>query len=328
MNNILFHSEAQVTETPTGQAAPISVALLFQLLLTNSSQAIYWKDKYLVYQGCNQQFAELAGLSHESELVGKSEQDMPWIDSNSELQKAYASDLAIMESLSSKKHEIKLLKSPSGKPAWFEISRIPILDAEGGLQGIIGLMEDISAYKVAEQALRESNERLEQSNLNDSLTGLPNRKYFENYLAREIKRSDREGQDLGVIVFEIDDFKMFNEVFGAEAGDDCLIKVAMTAQQSARRPADFLARYSGKKFALALPNTSPEGTLHVADLIRSSVERLELSPDDEESRRVTLSLGVATKAGEHELSATELLSQASQILESAKQLGKNRALNY
>ncbi len=308
---------------PTSQ-----IELLLATLLNHSSQAIYWKDSHLVYRGCNKMFANLAGLNTEAELIGKNEEEMPWIDSDAELVKSYTSDLSIIESLNPKKHEIKLLKSPNGKPAWFEISRIPLIDEQGNLQGLIGLMEDISAYKLAEQALRDVNERLEQLSLTDTLTGLPNRKHFETYLEREIKRSNREGQDLGVIVFDIDDFKMFNEVFGTAAGDDCLTKIVLTAEQCLRRPADFLARYSGKKFTIVLPNTSPEGTLHVAEQIRGSIERLELSPGDEESRRVTISLGVATKAGELELNGAELLARAMQILDSAKQLGKNRALTY
>ncbi len=174
------------------------------------------------------------------------------------------------------------------------------------------------------EKLANANRELERLAHLDGLTGLANRRCFDDYLALEWRRMQREGQSLSLIMADVDFFKAYNDTYGHPQGDDCLKAVARAIDRCTKRPADLAARYGGEEFAIVLPNTSLEGALTIACTIQDCVKQLDLEHERSEiGASVTLSLGVASCVPQPELSWEGLLQLADEALYRAKESGRN-----
>jgi diguanylate cyclase (GGDEF)-like protein len=161
----------------------------------------------------------------------------------------------------------------------------------------------------------------------DGLTGARNRRYFDEQLAIELARAQRNKQSLSLILIDVDYFKRFNDHYGHQAGDDCLRQLAKTFQDSLKRPADMVARYGGEEFVCLLPDTNAQGATIVAEALRLAVMGCK-TPHAQSTAHtcVTVSLGVATLLVEQPVTAADLLKQADQNLYLAKEQGRNRTV--
>ena len=180
----------------------------------------------------------------------------------------------------------------------------------------------------ASEALRSDNASLQNLADSDGLTGLANRRAFEACLAREYERARRSGTAFSVVLFDIDNFKKYNDHYGHVAGDDCLRRVATVVGTAPRRPADLAARYGGEEFALILPDTDLAGATAVAEKLRESVAALELAHADTPLGRVSASLGVYTGYPRSAARSDPLawVEAADQQLYEAKAAGRNRVV--
>ncbi|MDZ8183994.1 MAG: sensor domain-containing diguanylate cyclase [Nostoc sp. ChiSLP02] len=178
----------------------------------------------------------------------------------------------------------------------------------------------------ANQALELANSKLEKLSKLDALTKIANRRCFDEFLEQEWNRLQRTGNCLSLILFDIDNFKDYNDCYGHLAGDECLIQVARTAKSVLKRPTDLLARYGGEEFIVLLPNTNESGAIKVTKLIHKSIEELKISHPKKDSLQnfVTISLGVATQIPTVKNSAQELIDAADKALYKAKEQGRNR----
>jgi diguanylate cyclase (GGDEF)-like protein len=177
-----------------------------------------------------------------------------------------------------------------------------------------------SAAYVANRVLRERSIR-------DSLTGVFLRRYLTEQLATELGRSRRKKEPLSFLLLDIDWFKQYNDQFGHQAGDDCLVAVCEAAQKHLRRHGDFLARYGGEEFAIVLPNTPVGAATELADRIREEIANLQMYPRGRETAAgVTVSIGVATHEGDADLDERSLLEAADLALYQAKHAGRNRVV--
>ncbi|MCB1915690.1 MAG: diguanylate cyclase [Rhodocyclaceae bacterium] len=159
----------------------------------------------------------------------------------------------------------------------------------------------------------------------DSLTGLANRRLFREVLAVEHARHLRSGNDLAVILADVDHFKKFNDTYGHVRGDDCLQRVAQAIAECAMRPADLVARYGGEEFVLVLPDTDLRGARTIGDEIRRRVEFLGIPHGAEGAGDcVTVSVGVAAGPCTREASSMALVAGADEMLYRAKSGGRNR----
>ncbi|MGE3724522.1 MAG: diguanylate cyclase [Candidatus Sericytochromatia bacterium] len=159
----------------------------------------------------------------------------------------------------------------------------------------------------------------------DGLTGIANRRVFDQQLAHEWRRSVRTQKPLSLIMCDIDFFKLYNDLFGHIQGDLCLIQVAQTLMQMARRSGDLVSRYGGEEFAVILPETDAAGAKEVAEHLAQAVRDLALPhPHNAHQGIVTLSLGVATLVPHRGVAETELLLAADQALYRAKEKGRNQ----
>lgn len=159
----------------------------------------------------------------------------------------------------------------------------------------------------------------------DGLTGIANRRYFDELLDKEWKRAAREKFSMSLIMLDIDFFKNYNDNYGHQAGDDCLRKLATAIRNSLHRPADFLARYGGEEFAVVLPETNEEGALKLGRTVQANIEKLKMKHSmSSVSPHVTASLGIATTVPEPSASYDLLVTLADKALYKAKNGGRNQ----
>lgn len=176
-------------------------------------------------------------------------------------------------------------------------------------------------------ALRTANQALAQLSRQDALTGLANRRLFDEYLAEQVAVAARHRRPLALVLCDVDEFKRYNDHYGHPAGDACLRQVAQALQSCCHRPADKAVRYGGEEFALILPDTDAAGAIRIAEAARQAVTQLGL-PHAKASavRHVSISSGVAILPLGTPMSAPQLISTADRSLYQAKQLGRNRVV--
>ena len=213
------------------------------------------------------------------------------------------------------------MRKKDGSTAWMEMNARLVRDSiTGEPKEFVTVMRDITERKILEQ-------RLSALALTDALTGLSNRRAFDEALDREWKRTLREGSQVSLLLLDIDHFKEFNDRYGHQVGDDCLRTVA-NAARSAVRTTDLIARYGGEEIAVILPSTDTAGAVDVAEKIRSAIEALRLTHEGRpEGGHVTASIGAATALARlgGTMSMPEcLLLAADTAMYKAKNGGRNR----
>ncbi|MGE4064048.1 MAG: diguanylate cyclase [Rhodospirillaceae bacterium] len=175
--------------------------------------------------------------------------------------------------------------------------------------------------------LKQSRDELVRLARTDGLTGLYNRRTFDDILLREWRRLARTGEPLSIVMMDVDHFKLYNDTYGHGGGDVCLQRVGRAAQGTLQRPADVLARYGGEEFVALLPETKLDGAVAVAEAIRSAVLALEIPHSSSKTAtHVSVSLGVACAVPQPEQEPTTLLELADKQLYAAKMAGRNRAI--
>jgi len=177
--------------------------------------------------------------------------------------------------------------------------------------------------------LKSDNYKLEMLSICDGLTGISNRRHFDQYLEVSYKSSMRSDKPLSVIMIDIDFFKLYNDNYGHIKGDDCLIKVAKSMVDSIKRPLDLVSRYGGEEFAVVLPETDDKGATIVAEEIRKGIEALGLNHDySSVAPYITISLGVATGSVAKAYSIEDLIDAADKALYKAKDSGRNSVISF
>ncbi len=175
------------------------------------------------------------------------------------------------------------------------------------------------------QELEEKNAELNELASRDSLTGLFNRRYFDETLIREIKANDRSCTPLSLLLLDVDFFKQFNDIYGHVAGDDCLRGIGHILGKEIRRPSDLAFRYGGEEFGCLLSHTDHNGAMSVAEKIRSDIEQLRIPHEGSRiSDYVTVSLGVITLNCHPDSDPATLVSLCDEQLYEAKHGGRNR----
>jgi diguanylate cyclase (GGDEF)-like protein len=166
---------------------------------------------------------------------------------------------------------------------------------------------------------------LEQMAMLDSLTGIPNRRRFNEVFEQEWRRCKRDSAPLSLIVVDVDHFKAFNDTYGHAAGDEVLCRIATTLQTSLRRPGDFVARYGGEEFVMLLPGIDSEGARVLCEHTRADVESERIPHAvSNVAPWITISLGGATRIPRDSTPNPELFSLADTYLYVAKNTGRNR----
>jgi diguanylate cyclase (GGDEF)-like protein/PAS domain S-box-containing protein len=214
------------------------------------------------------------------------------------------------------------MKKKDGSVLWAEVNVRTVHDVGSGEpMELVTVLRDVTESKLLE-------ERLAALAMTDGLTGLANRRAFDEALEREWKRTLREGKQISLLLLDIDHFKRFNDQNGHQVGDDGLRAVAAAAL-SGVRSTDIVARYGGEEIAIILPMVDAKGALEAAEKVRVAIESLRLTHDGnpEGGGWVTASIGAATALARHggTMRMPEcLLLAADSALYKAKQNGRNR----
>ena len=193
-----------------------------------------------------------------------------------------------------------------------------------GTKCFLVMCQDITERKRFEETLLAARHELEIRASLDGLTGIANRRLFDERLETEWKRAARDGAFLSLIIADIDFFKAYNDEKGHLAGDHCLKMVARALDQSLKRPTDLIARYGGEEFAALLPDTASRGAMGLAESMRGRIRSLGIPrPDSEVGKLVTASFGIATMVPQPNSTPSALIEAADQALYEAKKDGRN-----
>lgn len=204
---------------------------------------------------------------------------------------------------------------------WFQIVVVKLGD------GFAVTFRDITERKQAEAVVQKANQELQRLAVTDGLTQVGNRRQFDEYLHSQWQILARENSDLALIVCDIDYFKLFNDTYGHQAGDECLRIVAKAISRAVKRPADLVARYGGEEFAVILPQTDELGATFVAQNIAKEIQQSKIFYNQSAvSECVTVSIGIASTIPTLEYSPEVLFAVADKGLYEAKKQGRNRAV--
>ena len=212
-----------------------------------------------------------------------------------------------------------------GTRLYLAIDAGPIYDDAGRLIAVVETLRDMTAQKEAQVALQALASR-------DGLTGLANRRCFDEYLDQAWRGALRDAHPLSLLMIDIDFFKRYNDAYGHQKGDECLRAVAGILSTEMLRATDHAARYGGEEFAMILPNTTLEGAKRVGERLRQMVAQNNLAHVDSPiGDHVTISVGVATAEpmhgdGQPTQSQSALMAAADAALYRAKMLGRDRVI--
>jgi len=185
--------------------------------------------------------------------------------------------------------------------------------------------EAYRALRVSQQQLLDTNLVLQRLMNSDGLTGLSNRRHFDEYLELEWRRATRDQTQMSLMMIDVDYFKAYNDNFGHLEGDEALRQVAKAIRASCARPSDLPARYGGEEFALVLPNTSPGGARLLAEKLRMSIAGMNIphmAPTP--GSHLTVSIGISTLTPEIGSNSRQLIQEADKGLYAAKHNGRNQ----
>ncbi len=180
------------------------------------------------------------------------------------------------------------------------------------------------SHEMKERKQRENE--LKRLSMIDGLTGISNRRFFDETIEREWRLAVRNGHPLSLILFDIDHFKNYNDVYGHQCGDEALKAIAKASAEELKRPTDVIARYGGEEFAVILPNTNSQGAYYIAECIRKQVESIGIFHSKYQiCGATTVSLGVAEidRSFSNPASIAQLIEKADQALYQAKHMGRN-----
>lgn len=287
----------------------------YRLLAENSFDLVTCLDAEGTRVFASPASRELLGMEPH-ELLGGRPDDIACVEDRPQV-KAMMQALASGATVSGVQYRVR---HRAGHMVWVEVTGKPL---DSG-SGTVLVIRDVSRRKAIEANLEDANKRLKLLASTDGLTGLMNRRAFDEAFAREFRRSVREGSDLSLVLIDVDHFKDFNDAYGHQAGDECLREISLAFARKLRRPADIGARYGGEELVALLPNTSLSGALEIADAMRRGVRALEIIHAGSASGTVTISLGIATlHAGQGFADGAEMLRAADIALYRAKAEGRD-----
>ena len=297
------------------QAALERSQKFLELIIDTVPQAIFWQDRSFRYLGCNRQFAELAGVVHPDELLGKTDKDLWWAPQSARFMDQ---DQPLIEGkVEAVAHETELI-TPFGEARWVDLIKVPIRDGAGTIIGVLGAIHDISVRKRAE-------EHAQRLSLYDPLTNLPNRRYFAERLEASLASAVRRGSCGALLFIDMDQFKRINDTLGHSVGDALLQAVANRLQNVTRQD-DMVARLGGDEFVVLLPElaTDMEHAARQARLVADKIHESLGQPFqfDHHQFHVTPTIGITLfpDAGK---GVEDVLKEADTAMYSGKAAGRN-----
>ena len=291
--------------------------------LLESTRAIPWKidwaTKTFAYIG--PQIEALLGWSPDSWMTVED-----WAMRMHPDDREYVVNFCVAQSQAGVDHEAdyRALTKDNGY-VWIRDVVHVVRNAQGEVEALIGFMFDISERKKTEEKLLALQKELEALSFKDGLTNIANRRRFDASLELEWDSAIRLRQPLSILLFDIDFFKQYNDLYGHVQGDRCLVDIAQTLSLALDGPRDLVARFGGEEFIVLLPGADASVALKVAERCQRLIQKQAIvhahSPHDQ---RVTVSVGVGTVVPDEHIKPSQFLELVDQRLYLAKKNGKNR----
>ena len=291
--------------------------------LLESTKAIPWKIDWATMQFAyiGPQIEALLGWSQES-----------WASANDWAQRIHPEDrdnvvnFCVAQSKAGVDHEAdyRALTKDNGY-VWIRDVVHVVRNERGEVEALIGFMFDITERKKTEEKLIALQKELEALSFKDGLTNIANRRRFDVSLELEWASARSNGQPLSILLFDIDFFKQYNDLYGHVRGDRCLIDIAQTLNLALDGPRDLVARFGGEEFVVLLPQAGASVALKVAERCQRLIQKQAIphaqSPHDQ---RITVSIGVGTIVPHGETKPSSFIEAVDQQLYAAKKNGRNR----
>lgn len=307
---------------------------LLETFRNTIANPLFYKNSDGVYLGCNTAFSSLILGMRNDEIIGKSVIDMNHVIGYEQLSALHARDMKRIQSGGSEKYEDKV-RCTDNVVRDFQFSVATFADHRGKTAGLAGVMMDLTEInqarqKIQEQAdkINETNKKLAQLAAIDGLTGISNRRIFQEQLNLQIRLSSRNGCIISLLMIDVDHFKSYNDTFGHTAGDEILQQLAKILDEKSRST-DVVARYGGEEFGIILPNTGKKGAFCMAKVFQKAIADATWNHRD-----ITVSMGMASEsfsvAATSQLEDQMLLfiNKADKALYHSKNTGRNRMTHH
>lgn len=280
--------------------------------------SIDWETKTFSYIG--PQIEKVLGWKQDS---WRTVED--WAMRMHENDRAWVVDFCVAQSISGVDHEADYRAlTIDGEYIWIRDVVHVVRKPDGEVDSLVGFMFDISERKRQEQELETLKKQLEEYSYQDGLTGIANRRFFEDCYQREWLNAQREQKPLTLMLLDIDYFKQYNDYNGHILGDACLKQIAQLLKKNVSRPRDLVARFGGEEFILVLPDTSQDAAIEIVERILQSIRTADIchssSPLDQ---RLSVSLGVKTIVPMFNHDKMTFLKEVDRNLYLAKEQGRN-----
>ncbi len=289
--------------------------------LLESTKAIPWELNWETkgFEYIGPQIEALLGWTQESWATAQD-----WIDRMHPDDREETANMCISQSEHGVDHEADYRAlTADGGYVWVR-DVVHVIRENGVTKSLVGFIFDISERKKMEDVLLRLNKQLENLSLHDELTGIANRRMYDQTLEAEWRRAIRTNEPLSLIVVDIDYFKQYNDHYGHASGDQCLLRVARALNSVSTRTSDLVARYGGEEFVILLPMTEREAALKLAEECREAIIA-EAIPHEKSSIAdvVTASLGVSCVMPSADSDSNSLFGSADNMLYKAKENGRN-----
>lgn len=293
--------------------------------LLESTKAIPWKIDWatMTFAYIGPQIETLLGWPQGSWLSAND-----WAERMHPEDREWVVNFCVAQSQSGIDHEADYRAlTRDGRYVWIRDVVHVLRNAAGEVEALVGFMFDISERKQTEQKLLQLQKQLEELSYQDGLTGVANRRMFDNRFQMEWSNAQRTSQPLSLILLDIDYFKQYNDHYGHVRGDDCLKNVGQALSGAAVRPRDLLARYGGEEFVLLLPETDAQAAAQVAERCRQLIRGQNIQhAHSQVAPLLTISLGVSTLIPGPFDQPQAFLERVDRLLYKAKHQGRNQAV--
>ncbi len=293
--------------------------------LLESTKAIPWKIDWatMTFAYIGPQIETLLGWPQGSWLSAND-----WAERMHPEDREWVVNFCVAQSQSGLDHEADYRAlTRDGRYVWIRDVVHVLRNAAGEVEALVGFMFDISERKQTEQKLLQLQKQLEELSYQDGLTGVANRRMFDNRLQMEWSNAQRNSLPLSLILLDIDYFKQYNDHYGHVRGDDCLKSVGQALSGAAVRPRDLLARYGGEEFVLLLPETDAQAAAQVAERCRQLIRGQNIQhAHSQVAPLLTISLGVGTLVPGSFDQPEAFLERVDSLLYTAKHQGRDQAV--
>ncbi|MGE0485582.1 MAG: EAL domain-containing protein [Gammaproteobacteria bacterium] len=311
----LIGTVTDISALKAAQSASEQAQQFLGLVIDTVPQAIFWQDLEFRYGGCNQRFADLAGVTSPLEIVGRSDADLWWAD---DAVRFHEADRRLLDGHVRQLRSENEIRRPGCEPGWFETTKVAMRDPDGRIIGILGAIHDITTRKQAEDAARHLARF-------DPLTNLPNRRYFTERLETSLAAASRH-QRMGALLFiDLDQFKQINDTLGHSVGDALLQAVAERLRNVTRQE-DTVARLGGDEFVVLLPEVAAdlEACARQAQTVAEKIHSSLGQPFQFEHHQfhITPTIGISLFP-EGNKSVDDVLKEADTAMYNGKAAGRN-----